>query len=482
MKRIIRLLTEELIQLFRNYTFLGLMLLLLLLMSLASWNAYDHIKEKREHVQTQKEIVKNADEQLIKEIDSLNRGLATYENSYTLPTNGIRLSYNNHRLTWMPLQPYSLVSIGQGDIYNNYKKIVLYSNDSYDMSTKELESPIEQLFGQLDLSFVWIYIMPLIIVLLSFNVLSLERETGRLPLIASQPIKIGHWLGIRLGVKFIVIVFILALFSAILLTTFGVSVWKHPVLFGQLMLLLSLYNAFWFFLGFLINLLGYSSGKNLIILTSVWVLFIFLVPSVVNQVGKEIHPLPSRLEIVNHHQEAYNQVEKNLENEMKALYQLHPDWYSEDPVTKDISNTTGWNINYLAKQYLPQLKHQPVAQAYEDQVDLKNNWFGKLRVLSPAMILQEALADMAGTSTKYYRNYLRQAQTYTNDYRQYVFKGIFTNHAFSAEEIKNLSKFHFDNHQVPSTFLSDSVVLIIYLTMFLIAGLIYKYSKKILNK
>lgn len=478
MKKFIQLLTEELLQVFRNFTFSGLMLLLLALMALASWNAFDHTEEKKEQVQVQKEIVEKADEQLMKEIDSLNRGLATYKNSYTLPTNGIRLSYNNHRLASLPFQPYSLISIGQGDIYNSYKKIILYYSDSYNMSTKELESPIEQLFGQLDLSFIWIYIMPLIIILISFNVLSLERETGRLPLIASQPIKIGQWLAIRLGVKFIAIILLLTIFSSVLLTFFGVSVWKHPLLFGQLILLLSLYNAFWFFLGFLINLLGYSSGKNLIILTSIWVLFIFLVPSAINQIGKEIHPLPSRLEIVNHHQESYNQIEKNLDNEMKNLYKLHPDWYSEDPDTKDMSHPTGWNINYLAKEYVTQLKHQPVSEAYEAQVDSKNSWFGKFRLLSPAMILQEALADMAGTSTKYYRSYLRQAHNYTNDYRQYVFKGIFTNHAFSVDEIKNLPKFHFDEQQVPDTFSSDSIVLIVYLMILLIVGFITTINTK----
>ncbi len=459
----IRLITAELLQLFRDRTFLGLMLLLLVLMALATWNADGHVTEKREQNLVQQDIVYRADVELMAQIDSLHNGLATYEKSYTLPTSGVRLTYNNHRLARLPFKAFSLIAIGQGDLYGNYKKIVLYFKDSYEMNSKELVSPIEQLFGQLDLSFVWVFLLPLIIILVSFNILSLERETGRLPLIAAQPIKIWQWLLMKIGIRFLTICGLLLLFTFALLTVFGIPVWEHISLFGQLILVLVFYMAFWFFFGFAVNLAGYSSGKSLIILTGIWVLFVFLIPSIVNQLGKELHPIPSRLALVNNHQAAYNAIESDLDKEMEALYRLHPDWYSEDPVTKDMSNSTGWNINYLAKQYIAQLKHQPVAEAYEAQVDLKNEWSGGLRVLSPAMIVQRALAHMAGTSTQYYRSFLKQAQEYANTYRQYVFKRLFTNHAFTVDEIKNLSKFKFDEQRVSGTFANDLLALLLYL-------------------
>lgn len=481
MKKTFQFVRLELLQLFRERTFSGLMVLLLILMAISAWNSSNHIAEKKKQNNIQQNLVEDADKQLIAQIDSLNQGLASYEDSYTLPTSGIRLTYNNHRIATLPMKPFSLIAIGQSDLYSNYKKIVLYYNDSYDMDTKELESPIEQLFGQLDLAFVWVYLMPLIILLASFNILSIERETGRLPLIASQPIKIWRWLALKLGIRFLTIIFLLALFTFPLLAIFQVSVWEHWATFGKLLLILMLYNGFWFLLSFLVNLLGYTSGKNLIILTSIWVLFVFLVPSTVNQIGKKLHPIPSRLEIINNHQEKYNEVEKNFDMELKALYNTHKDWYSDDPATKDMSNSTGWNINYLAKQYMAQLKHSPTAQAYENKVDSKNSWFGKRRTLSPAMVVNEALTEMAGTSTKYYRSYLRQATEYASAYRQYVFKGIFTNHAFTAAEIKNLPKFHFNTKRVDNTFLNNTYTLAIYIITLLAIGIVLIKRKKLLN-
>ena len=450
-------------------------------MSFAAWNTNAYLTEKKNQLDIQIELVEQNDQALSSQIDSLNQGLATYEKEYTLPTSGVRLTYNNHRLACMPISAFNLIAIGQGDLFSNYKKIVLYFNDSYERSSHELISPIEQLFGQLDLAFVWAYLLPLFILLITFNILSIERETGRLKLIASQPIKISNWLFAKIHIRFFTIFLLLIIFTLILLSLFGVSIAGNFIKLSQLIIILFLYTAFWFFLSFRVNLLGYTSGKNLILLANIWVLFVFLIPSVVNQLGKELHTIPSRLEIINHHQATYNEVEKNLEQEIEALFHLHPDWSSNDPVTKDLSNSTGWNINYLAKQYLAQLKHQPKAQAYEAIIDGRNQWVKTLRVLSPTMIFQNALTDLAGTSTRYYRSFLQEAQQYAHEYRQYIFKGLFTNHAFTSKEIKSLPKFEFDSQDIPRNFWEEILGLIFYLAFVRMASLALPKANSIIH-
>lgn len=453
----------ELKQVVRNRSFVGLMVLLFGLMTFAAWNSHSYFSAKSEEVAAQRRLVADNDARLITEIDALHLGLDTFESSYTLPTSGIRLTYNNHRITWLPFQPLSLVAIGQADLFSNYRKVVLYNNDSYEMSTEELVSPLEQLFGQLDLSFVWVYLLPLIILLSSFNVLSAEKESGRLSLIASQPVSLSSWLLRRITLRFLVIATVLTSSTTLLLLALGVDLADNLLTLGQLMLLLLLYSGFWFVLSFLTNLTDFSSGKSLIVLTSIWVLLVFLVPSAVNLLAKEVNPIPSRLGIVNHHQAMYNDMEGNLDTEMEILYQRHPDWQSDDPVTKDMSHSTGWNINYLAKQYIAQLKHRPVAEGYERRVANRIDWLETFKVFSPSMVMQSALAEIAGTSTSVYRSYLRQIQEYTESYRQYVFKGIFTNHTFTSEEIRLLPVFQFDRSRVAQRYGLDAAVLLAYL-------------------
>ncbi len=470
-----QLIKTELRLLLRDYAFLGLIGLLFFLMFFASWNTHRHLVAKKGELDVQLEVVKENDRALALQIDSLNQGLATYEDQYTLPTSAVRLTYNNHRIAWKPVDAFNLIAIGQSDLYNNYKKIVLYFNDSYERASHELVSPIEQLFGQLDLAFVWTYLLPLIIILVSFNILSAERESGRLKLIASQPVKVAYWLIVKIGIRFFSIFALLLIFTFFLLNVYGVPVFQHSSGFGELISMLFLYTAFWFFLSLVVNLAGYSSGRSLILLTNLWVLFVFLIPSVVNQLSNELHPVPTRLEMVNHHQHVYNEVEAKLEEEMEGLFRLHPDWRSDDPVTKDRSNSTGWNINFLAKQYLAQLKHQPQALRYEEKIDERNRWADQFRILSPAMIFQNAVTDLAGTSTRYYRDFLRQSQEYAQDYRAYVFKGLFTNHAFSSKEVKNLPAFTFERQHLQSNFWPNVLTLLAYLIVISVS--IFAFTK-----
>ncbi|MCY4000035.1 MAG: DUF3526 domain-containing protein [Bacteroidetes bacterium] len=470
----------EWIHLKRDYTLLSLMVLLFVLMGFAMLNSNHYQASKKLEVEKQMELVKKYDDELVAQIDSLNRGLNSYQQSYTLPTSGVRLTYNNHRIAWLPFEPFSIIATGQSDIYSNYKKIILYFDESYEMSSTELVSPIEQLFGQLDLVFVWVNLLPLIIILASFNLLSQERETGRLSLIASQPIRLQVWVLNKIILRFCVLSGCLVIYSVGLLLAFQIPVYQHVIQGIQFVLIGLLYSAFWFLLCFFVNLLRCSSDRSLMILTGFWILFVFLIPSIVNQIGNDFNPIPPRIQIVNHHQQVYNEVESNYEEELQKLYTSHPTWRSDDPVTKDLSHPTGWNIHYLAKQYMAQLKHRSILDAYEQEIDRRNSWMQNASHFSPAMIVQRRMTDIAGTSTQHYRSFLRQSIEYAQNYREYVFQKLFTNHQFTRDEIMNLPKFEFDQTYIQSSLLLDILILIIY-SLALLLGCLWIIHQKFIS-
>jgi len=88
----------EWLHLKRDYAFWGLTVLLFILMSFAILNSNHYQASKKLEVEKQIEIVNKFDDGLVAQIDSLNLGLNSYEESYTLPTSGVRLTYNNHRI------------------------------------------------------------------------------------------------------------------------------------------------------------------------------------------------------------------------------------------------------------------------------------------------------------------------------------------------------------------------------------------------
>ena len=83
-----------------------------------------------------------------------------------------------------PLQP---LAVGQSDLFPYFIKLTTQSRQST-VVNDEIENPLTLLTGRLDLSFVTLVVFPLLVLALTYNVVSLEREQGTLALLMSQPV------------------------------------------------------------------------------------------------------------------------------------------------------------------------------------------------------------------------------------------------------------------------------------------------------
>jgi ABC-2 type transport system permease protein len=83
------------------------------------------------------------------------------------------------RYAVMPPAPLAPLAIGQSDLLPYYYKISLRSRDTM-LGNDEIENPVHLLSGRFDLAFVTIYLYPLVILALSYNLISAEKEDGTL--------------------------------------------------------------------------------------------------------------------------------------------------------------------------------------------------------------------------------------------------------------------------------------------------------------
>lgn len=134
-------------------------------------------------------------------------------------------------------------------------------------------------FGDLTPDFILVFLIPLLIILLGFNSISRERESGTLRLLVSQGVKpitlvAGKWLGLFLPIVLLVVpVYVLA---AMLLS--GVSNFGQFSL-GALTLLFAvylLYYAVFTNLTLLISTLFKKSSLAFVALLSVWIVSCWL--------------------------------------------------------------------------------------------------------------------------------------------------------------------------------------------------------------
>ncbi len=162
---------------------------------------------------------------------------------------------------------------------------------------RSTENPLALWLGQFDLAFVMIYLYPLAILALSFNMVAAEREAGALALVLSHPIRFRALVLGKLGVR------------ALLMFSCGILVPAFAALVAELCLpargtVLSLllwmlaaagYGAFWFGLAVCVNAFGRSAAGNALWLAGCWIMFVALIPPLVNLTAQTLRPLPASL-------------------------------------------------------------------------------------------------------------------------------------------------------------------------------------------
>ena len=102
--------------------------------------------------------------------------------------------------------PLTALAVGQTDLLPWYYDVSIYTNESSLLQNGEIENPLNLLVGRFDLAFVTVYLLPLLILALGFNVLSGEREQGTLALTLSQPVSVRSVVSAKLLFRAILVI------------------------------------------------------------------------------------------------------------------------------------------------------------------------------------------------------------------------------------------------------------------------------------
>lgn len=196
--------------------------------------------------------------------------------------------------------PFAFLSIGQQELFASEYSISLRDTDfSILNGGGEVGNPLINYLGAFDFTFVIIWLLPLLIILYMYDVVSGERESGTLALLLSQPLSLSRLLWLKLVVKF---GFLAIYLLTGMLIGFGIFGWEVFTETGSLLIFLGgilLYCLFWFGLSVLINQLRMSSMANLSMLFLGWLLFVLLIPTSLGLISDSRYAVPSRLQLVN---------------------------------------------------------------------------------------------------------------------------------------------------------------------------------------
>lgn len=415
----------------RSYWFLALSLIFILLCLYAGYNGINLYEFRSAELEKA-----HADQKVL--LDRVYGVAEAIENGEN-PDNSYRLSPMNMSiatgtLASKPTDPLSTLAIGQSDLYTHQIKISS-REDLATLTFTEMSNPVQLLFGNFDLVFVLTYLIPLIIIAFTYNLQSQELESGRLKLLASNPIDPRMWLLQRYITRFLSLCLILAL--AVLFTLLLLKVPFNLRLAGMILLAFG-YAFFWFAVSFVVNVFGTSSSKNAVILLSLWIVLVLIIPAAVNQTSGTLYPTPSRVVLLNEIRQMKSDLSKEQDKVLAEYLRNHPELARNEG-----ENRFGYWQGFFASQDMMEQSLSPLVEQFDEQVREQQNWVNTWRFLSPAILFQTSFIELAGTSSRQYNDFKQQVKDFTIDWRGYFMPMVFENRMLVSDDLETLPRFEY---------------------------------------
>ena len=451
----------ELKSLLRSRWLLLLSLILLVVVLFAGYNGKEKVSKRIQELEKVVLEANDKDAAMVKVLDSLERGLQVSVSPRMMPNMPMNVAYNYPRVAAIPAEPLTFIATGQSDLFTHFIKPSAYG-DSFTLDYSELANPIQLLFGSFDLSFVIIYILPLIIIAFSYNILSEEKEYGSLKLLASQPISIYQWILQKTALRFFWLTLITLVVITITLLLFGFDFSANFFQFFQLLSLVFAYILFWFTIVLLVNLVVNNSAKNAVSLLAIWVFVILIIPAVVGQLANSFYPIPSRTKMISEVRELKEELSSKQDKILDNFLRDHPEYASKE------GNYSFWH-KYIASQELVEEELKPLINSYEDQLTKQQDWVRLWQYSSPAILMQQSFNNLAHTSTSHYQSYRNQVALFSKEWRNFFKPLLYGNKNFTSNSYKELPSF---NYKAPKNnlVLFKVLVLLVFSSIFIFIG------------
>lgn len=321
--------------------------------------------------------------------------------------------------TTNPPSPWASFSIGQRDInpFSLKVKMLAIEGQIYD---SELTNPLTLLVGNLDASFVFIFLFPLLIIAFTYNALSEERENGVWKIVRTTTVHIRRAITGKLLIRFgIILAATIVLFTAAM-------IWLRlplSVPTFQLMAIVLLYVFFWFTLSMLVVAMGRSSAFNATAMVCIWIFLCMLFPGVANITVNRMVPLPEAAETTIRQREGYHaKWDQPKKPTMEKFYAQYPQ-YRKYPIPDD-RYSPGW---YYAMQFSGDLESAYSAEKLFEKLRRRQQFSEHVAVFDPVIAAQQSFNKVANTDLTSHIRYLQAVKAHHRQVREYFYPFIFEN-------------------------------------------------------
>lgn len=309
--------------------------------------------------------------------------------------------------------PLALAATGQSDLFPAAIRVASGAKDGF-LFNDEIENPAHLSSGSIDLAFVLVFVFPLAILALAYNLVAGERERGTLALTLACARDPGAALAGKLLPRAG-----LPIAAALGATALGVAVFQGVAAlaspaFSALLAAILAYGAFWAFLAAAVDARGRSSAGNALTLIGAWALLTMVAPAAINSLAQFLHPSPSRLEMTLAARAATTDADRAQDAALARYRDEHPD--AADLERGGAGERT---LRRLAVQEAAFARVEGVIAAHDAQLARQQALADRLSFASPALLMYRAVVDLAGAGETAYRGFLARVDAFHKEWRTF---------------------------------------------------------------
>ncbi|WP_298918395.1 DUF3526 domain-containing protein [uncultured Algimonas sp.] len=290
-------------------------------------------------------------------------------------------------------------------------------NTRYGNTDPALDNPENRLDGPFDSVFIISWLVPLFVLLLSYDVMARDREHRGSALLAAQAGGLRTIIVQRLLVRFAAVFGIVA--TILLLGT----LYNEPDRLGTalpglavLLLGLGLIIGFWICLSAGINARAKNAATAGLVLLTVWVGTSLLAPVAISIILNRTAPPPDRLQGILEMREIQNDLNRRRDAVSQAYYDAQPD---NRPVRQGNEYEEYWVRELYPRILAFDAAFAPLAQEREAARVRQSETLRRASVVSPSLAMKLLGDDLSGGTPERRQSFLRSVDDYQRQWRDH---------------------------------------------------------------
>jgi len=314
--------------------------------------------------------------------------------------------YNAPTYQFKTPSPTIVYAIGQTEQYGFYKRINTWSNPYDADMTQEISNPERIQSGNLDFSFAVLFLLPLLLLVLLYNIKGLEAERGFLPLVIVQAGSKNWWILSRTA--FYAILLLLVLFGLMLYGATLTDVFETKNNFWKIFLWVTISLLFWLVIYFLILYYGNNTVSNTLQMIGVWLLLALIIPATIQQWIAIEKPTNLMVDLIDVKREKTSEIYEQSKELIDAqLLELYPD-LKETKTFRDttiVKNDRGYSTDALVN-----IEMKNATKGIEADNYAKNKLVETTYWFNPLTYFQNKLNKLTSTHYEDYESYRNEIQ------------------------------------------------------------------------